>query len=373
MAACLAMSQPTREPGERVSPEVSSIRWRAYEGLSPGLLSADQKRLREAARMAGHDGKWPNRDTYALSSLQDFPLRVSFLRATDDSPVPLIVLPSPDSVDRELKRTFAGSGAPTQTELRRIGEMPGQTKRCSLLAYFPAVEFGSSPCGSLPWPSWADPCLDGTRTPSLINNRVGIVNSTSPRFNTSVWPCLQKHGAKFQQSLVFSRAITDWIWTNVRVLAGDGPNLVDRPELVFPLWESLGVARARTVESATTDRVSEMSARVTAVGIDWTFGGQSGFVQGRPIRVDEVSELQRQFIVLPERCANSSEVPVVCIYKDKTWKPFSEDYVIRMGNPSTTEGLRAVCVFMSATQDQLEALFRAIGVPPDEDAAAPAK
>ena len=63
--------------------------------------------------------------------------------------------------------------------------------------------------------------------------------------------------------------------------------------------------------------------------------------------------------------------PIMCIYKAPTWEPFKEDYLIRMGQPITTIGLRAVAVFSNIKDDDLKQLISILGVKDDQTPATP--
>lgn len=191
-----------------------------------------------------------------------------------------------------------------------------------------------------------------------------MVSTPPPAFNVWVADCLRDHKADFSQSLLFSQAMTEGVWINQQYFMITGIVPGTHPEFVFPLWESLGLARERHVDPLDLERVGPMSAAVDSGDFVWQLNGQALFIQDRPIEYHAEPKVIRQFLVLPERCA-AAPVPIACVFKAPTWKPFAEDYIIRMGIPKDTQGLRAVCVFMSATDAQLEELFKTLGVPPE--------
>jgi hypothetical protein len=51
---------------------------------------------------------------------------------------------------------------------------------------------------------------------------------------------------------------------------------------------------------------------------------------------------------------------IISVCKATTWKPIAEDYVFRIGPPTTAEGLRAVCLFMTASDEQLNSVADAM-------------
>jgi hypothetical protein len=53
--------------------------------------------------------------------------------------------------------------------------------------------------------------------------------------------------------------------------------------------------------------------------------------------------------------------PVLGVYKAPTWEPFREDFVIRMGIPDSTIGLRAVAFFSTIGDEDLGKLIKIIG------------
>ncbi len=344
--------------------------WRLYEGLPVGLWKSDSARLGRAVESVKGDRLWPNRDEYEILSLSEFPQRV---RHTDGTqrPVPFILLPDPQHIDEEFLALIAKTPILLQSDPGNLRnkENPYRARDLgAVIALFSKIEFAGGACVRLPWPMWADACIKPGEEPHLKSPRLGIMETTPPGFNVFHSDCLHNHKAEFEQSLLYSRVIADGLWTNVQMFMGSAIRPGSHREFVFPLWESLGTVRDWRTDPLDQERVSPMSSVVSSPDISWELNGHSCFIQGLPFREKDMEEPSREYVVLPERFS-STPVPIACFFKAPTWKPFAEDYVIRMGIPKDTEGLRAVCVFMTATDAQLEEFFRTLGVPPVEQGA----
>ena len=102
-----------------------------------------------------------------------------------------------------------------------------------------------------------------------------------------------------------------------------------------------------------------MSAHVAThdVQLEWKLGSYSAYAFPEPALNGNTSSPRSEYFVLPEHLVKLP-TPIVSVYKAPTWKPFVEDYILRLGPPHTSEGLRAVCVFMTATDVQLAELGR---------------
>lgn len=78
-----------------------------------------------------------------------------------------------------------------------------------------------------------------------------------------------------------------------------------------------------------------------------------------PIPIEKATYPLREFVILPETLA-AAPVPVVTFTLAPSSRPLAEDYILQVGMPADTEGLFAVCIFATITDEQLAALARAL-------------
>lgn len=341
------------------------MRWNAYEQLDQALCRADQQRIAGLIQKLDAPFKGVPRDEYTADSVEQYPTSVKFSPAPAGQ-VPLFILPDPEAVYKALGNDAGHS----RYKLMHSAAVPNVPPAGSMLAYFAKQAF-ETPCSSPPWPPWADQPVSGRRYPVPASLRWGYTNSTGLVFNNSGRACLEDRNKARITALRWERAVTDSIWC----LLPDS-NLPYREifeslvSLVFPLWESVGTLRDPTLDPFEADRLSPMSAHVESPDLDWKLGGYSAFTLGAPIPWGKDGSRRREYLAIPELLA-SKPIPMVSIYKAETWKPFAEDYVIRVGPPTQTEGLRAVCVFMTATDEQLTDVLRFFTDPPIPKGAPP--
>ena len=228
-----------------------------------------------------------------------------------------------------------------------------------------AVDNGYLPddgfCISPPWSTWADQAFVDGFVPSTLGletyNWSAI--ATTPVGSHNLASALQTVTGEGAYSFEID-AVSPAVW-RVVIAPGDpyrrNPPL--RGTLVFPLFDSVGLLRDKEADAWKGERNGPMSSHVESPDLEWKFGGRSTFVLAKPKRLGRC-EPMREFVTLPESVAQLA-VPIVSVYKAATWKPLAEDFLLRVGPRETTVDLRAVCIFMPCTDDQLKAVAAAMG------------
>ena len=344
-------AKPVTVQVDQTPPE--RIRMLGYGGLDPAIRARDLARINEQLG----DQRWPTREVFHAVSLESFPLSAGKLESTVE-PVPIYVIVDPAEIDHAWGELAQGGGQ-SDPYARIEGDNSGSSCR---VFYFPSTRFFAGFSWiSAPWPTWAD---------STYPTRDG--NSKNLNLETHHWRVLattllgsHNLGSVLSEVNVVSTAcfeivgVSSTVWRAV-VRRGNpsGANPPVRGQLVFPLFESVGLLRDEVNDDWKDERNGPMSSHVEAPETIWQLGGRNSLVLPAP-RPDGVAAPNREYVIVPESLATFA-VPVLCAYKSKSWKPLAEDFVFRIGPPTTTDGLRAVCVFMTCTDEQLREVVAAM-------------
>lgn len=354
------------QPKAPTPPQIP-VHWDAYAQLSPTLRQTDERRLSSILANLGPVRTRLTRDEYKIDSIEEFPRAVEYSPAPA-APVPLYILPDPASIYSTLAPTAPADDQPSRLQLLRTASIPSATPASSVLAFFQKQPF-ETPCSLPPWPSWADARAPGSEYPLPRGLHWGAANAPGPAFNVLVRACIQDANKARFTALRLTRSLTDSVWCLLPDSGGPDPDNESFATLIFPLWETVGTLRDPAADPHHAHRPGPMSAHASSPDVEWTIGGYPGFILGAPVAVGRASAPRREHLVLPEFLA-SQPVPIVSIEKADTWKPFAEDYTVRLGLPGNTDRLRAACIFMTATDEQIEAVLRFFTAP--QDAASPA-
>jgi hypothetical protein len=345
------------------------VRIVGYDGVNLGGRVRDLTRLADAFKEVDAANGWLRRDAYLPGPLDKFPKSLDIARQGAEL-IPVYAIVDPAEIDATWSALYKASkpndGAPETKEgaenvsrVRTRHPPLDGSRSLTAAVYIEPTTLSQVDFVHIPWPTWADAALKGKRPeyPKLAKGRWSTLATTDVGLNKVLVPSLQHLKAKQTSSFyVFGVSASAW-----RIVPPAKPldEVQDpRGELVFPLWESIGLVRDAAADPWTNKRNGPMSSHVESPDFEWTFQGRSSFVFPAPIPRE--FRFSREYVVLPESLAKQP-VPVMSVYKAKTWKPFAEDYVFRLGPPTTTEGLRAVCVFMTATDEQLRSIATAMG------------
>lgn len=100
-----------------------------------------------------------------------------------------------------------------------------------------------------------------------------------------------------------------------------------------------------------------MSSHVRSHDFDWRIYGRTSFVLPAPFA--DVLAQRREHVILPESFSKE-KIPIISVYADKSSKPLAEDYVFKVGPPTTTVDLLAICLFTTCTDEQLRSIPAAL-------------
>lgn len=341
---------------------IKYVRMTGYESLDPVVRTRDQQRITRLISSCEQPMTWPLRDAYASESLDDFPVSAGTPRAFQE-PIQLFVIVNPSEIDSAWTSQHTAKGPSTVA----FPSLNGSQSSCISVAIEPST-FKQTGFIHYKWPTWADSAvvknselnfptnlLENTTWSTVATTAVGYNNSLSQSLRQLKVPVLDTNHVI---------GVSDTVWRVVPPnKPADGPQL-PRGQLVFPLWESTGLLRDATTDPWLSKRNGPMSSYVESPDFDWTINGRNSFVIAAPIPRGFHSPT-REFVVVPELLSRF-QPPILSFYKSNTWKPLAEDYVVRAGAPTTPSGLRAVCVFMTCSDEQLKAVLDALINPAPE-------
>lgn len=348
------LAKPNTMTSELPPPE--RVHMIGYDGLDPAIRARDFARVTENLG----DPRWPTREVFHAGSLEQFPVSAGKLRSTIE-PVPIYVIVDPAEIDAHWKLLVKTKEY--STPLNPYPSFDGTSDSVATV-YIDPTTFTDTDFFYPPWPTWADGCLNKSKSspyPNLMDTRWSAM--TTMLFALSredLSSHLESRGVSSQGEFV-TLSISSTVW---RVIVWDrygiGDTVCPRGELAFPLWESTGLLRVANDDPWSSERTGPMSTHVESPEFEWKVKGRSAFVLVKPLQIPISSTPKREYVALPESLGRQS-IPIVSIYKSKTWKPLAEDYEFRIGPPTTTDGLRAVCVFMTCSDDQLRKVGAAMG------------
>ena len=328
------------------------VRMIGYEGLDPAIRRRDFGR---ASQALGYPSKWPTREVFHADSLKAFPVSAGTLQTTVE-PVPIYLIVNPAEIDLAWSNL-----APTTGEARDFPPLDGSAAGCMVFHIAPTRLTRGFSGLEVPWPAWADEAfVDGnpnladlaleTRPwRALASTLLGSINTAS---------ALQTVGVATPVAFNIY-GVSPTAWRTVEPKSDlDRLTRASRGTLVFPLFESVGLLREAENDPWKDDRNGPMSSHVESRGAVWQLGGRNSLVLAAP-RVENERSPRREYVIVPETFAQLA-FPVISIYKSTTWKPLAEDFEFRIGAPTTTDGLRAVCVFMTCTTEQLREIGKAM-------------
>ena len=328
------------------------VRMIGYDGLDPAIRGRDFGR---ASQALGYPSKWPTREVFHADSLKAFPVSAGTLQTTVE-PVPIYLIVNPAEIDLAWSIL-----APTTGEARDFPPLDGSAAGCMVFHIAPTRFTHGFSCLEAPWPTWADETLvDGK--PILADLALetrpwrALASTLLSSINTA--SALQAVGVAIPVAFnIYGVSQTAWRTVESK---GDPDRLTRAPRgtLVFPLFESVGVLREAENDPWKDDRNGPMSSHVESRGAVWQLGGRNSLVLAAP-RVENERSPRREYVIVPETFAHLA-FPVISIYTSTTWKPLAEDFEFRIGAPTTTDGLRAVCVFMTCTTEQLREIGKAM-------------
>ena len=328
------------------------VRMIGYDGLDPAIRRRDFGR---ASQALGYPSKWPMREVFHADSLKAFPVSAGTLQTTVE-PVPIYLIVNPAEIDLAWSIL-----APTTGEARDFPPLDGSAAGCMVFHIAPTRFTHGFSCLEAPWPTWADETLvDGK--PILADLALetrpwrALASTLLSSINTA--SALQAVGVAIPVAFnIYGVSQTAWRTVESK---GDPDRLTRAPRgtLVFPLFESVGVLREAENDPWKDDRNGPMSSHVESRGAVWQLGGRNSLVLAAP-RVENERSPRREYVIVPETFAHLA-FPVISIYTSTTWKPLAEDFEFRIGAPTTTDGLRAVCVFMTCTTEQLREIGKAM-------------
>ncbi len=351
MVNIIAPSAGPTPPAQRELHPGDRIRMIGYEGLNPDIRARDLARINQFIP----DSSWPTRELFDAGSLEGFPLSVGSIRSSVE-PLPIYVIVDPAEIDRAWGQQPQGVDA-----IQQFPPIDGAHSECLVFSFAP-IRF---PRGftwiSPPWPSWADESLvDHAAPPSLALETYNWSAISVPGVAQILEASALKTVSGESPHSFDVYAVSSTVWRTV-IAPGDpyrkNPPL--RGTLVFPLFESVGLLRDKESDVWQSERNGPMSSHVESPDFEWKLLGRSAFVLAKPLNPRDY-EPRREFVTLPESVARLP-VPIVSLYKAQTWKPLAEDFVLRVGPPTTIVDLRAVCIFMACSDEHLKAVAAAMG------------
>jgi hypothetical protein len=346
--------------GKGAFDKTPTIRMVGYEGLDPTLRTRDFDRVNSVLKADGGPIGWPFRTVYAPGSLENFPNSAGTLKATTE-PVPVYVLVDPAEIDRAWRGSPEHDDAQNAPDKRRFPVLDGPPTSCQV-AYFDPTTFQSS--YSLldpPWPRWADDVFisknRGVGPTITANTRWSAIATTSLRYNNILHPSLVSLGIKHRSFMAYGVSPS----VSRIVVPGGVPfeyqTPVPRGDLVFALWESTGLLRDPGSDPWKDQRTGPMSSHVLSTDFDWKVRGRTSFVLPAPFA--DVLAPRREHVILPESFSKE-KVPIISVYADKSSKPLAEDYVFKVGPPTTTVDLLAICLFATCSDEQIRSIPAAL-------------
>ena len=301
-------------------------------------------------------------------------------RDLPDAPVPIFALPEPSYL-RASYATIKSQGA---TLFDICGSSQSSAGQC-LAVYF-ASPLPIATIGAVAVPPW-------TTNQKRAEYKASVAKSSDDMTvsNWLVWQNVQgKQLTKAGAMMCLYRdvgTVDSYCWYQTfrpwpRPCV-PGEVYTDGP--IFPLWPATGLprwtnadpqgestVRANDAMHCNFPRSSPFTPLLISPDIDPRAGNHSLLLALRP---KPTNESLSDWIPTEYLCATGEmaewDPPIMCIYKAPTWEPFKEDYLIRMGQPITTIGLRAVAVFSNIKDDDLKQLISILGVKDDQTPATP--
>ena len=339
-----------------------TIRMVGYEGLDPTLRTRDFDRVNSVLKADGGPIGWPVRAVYTPGSLENFPNSAGTLTATTE-PVPVYVLVDPAEIDRAWLASPEHDDAENAPHKRRFPVLDGPATSCIIVHIAPTTLKSSYSFLAPPWPRWADVVFikkRDVRPTTIANNRWSVLTTTWLRYTNYLGRVLADLGINHGSFMAYG--VSPSI-AGIVVRRGE-PGVPfeyqtppPRGDLVFALWESTGLLRDAESDPWKDERNGPMSAHVSSPDFDWKVRGRTSFVLPAPFA--DVLAPRREYVILPESFSKE-KVPIISVYADKSSKPLAEDYVFKVGPPTTAVDLLAICLFTTCSDEQIRSIPAAL-------------
>ncbi len=361
-ANCFINSNTKEQPessGEGARDTNLPVHMVGYEGIDPTLWARDLVRVNKILRSNDGPTTWPNRDVFTPVSLENFPYSAGPLTPKTE-PVPVYVLVDPDEIDRAWKASPQYDDSNNAPDKHRFPVLDGPATACEVATFAPTIIESELTVSYRPWPSWADSALanyeERIRRTTISNNRWSALSTNYLCFTNGLIQMLHRLGISYRSFSAFgvSPSVARIV---MRYEVPMPPKQIPRGELVFALWESTGLLREDENDPWKNGRNGPMSSHVRSPDFDWRVNGRTSFVMAAPFA--DLKAPRREYVILPESISKL-KVPIISVYSDRSSKPLAEDYVFKVGPPTTTVDLQAICLFTTCTDEQIRSIPAAL-------------